>query len=136
MSSSSPRTKPSIEPPSKVMRPSNAGSSSSIGIETFLLTPKMSAKTNRTKRTFCSRASRTTSRLAAGRRHSVRVVEFIDCKCHTKRELVLRRVERTRADLADLPQAIEDRVAMHVELRRRRFDVLPDFEIELQRALE
>ena len=64
MSSSSPRTKPSIDPPSNVTRPSSAASSSSTGIETFLLTPKMSAKTKRTKRTFCSRASRTTSRFA------------------------------------------------------------------------
>src|ERR1700729_538954 len=136
MSSSSPRTNPSIDPPSKVMRPSSAASSSSTGIDTFLLTPKISANTRRTKRTFCSRASRTTSRFAEGRRQSDRVVEFINCNRQAKCELVLWAFKGARADLADLPQPVEDRVSVDVQRCRRGLHVLPDLEVELERAFE
>src|SRR5579863_347859 len=136
MSSSSPRTNPSIDPPSKVTCPSSADSSWSIGTETFLLTPKMSAKTSLTKRTFASRASLTTSRLAEGRRGSGRVVEFIDCYRQTKRELIVRTFQRSRGDFADLSQPVKHGVTMDVQGRRRGLDVLSEPEVELERSLQ
>src|SRR5580704_626625 len=136
MSSSSPRTKPSIDPPSKVIRPSRAASSWSIGIETFLLTPKMSAKTRRTNRALCSRASLTTSRLAARRRDSGRVVEFINCYRQAKRKLIVWAFQRARRDFGDLPQPVKDGMTMDVQLRSRRLDVLSELEIELQGSFQ
>src|SRR5580704_13922195 len=136
MSSSSPLTNPSIDPPSNVMRASSADSSRSTGMETFLLTPKMSAKTRRMKRTLCSRASLRTSRLAEGRRDSGRVVEFIDCYRQTKCELIVRTFQRPRADLGDLPKPVEDGMAMHVQRRRRRLHVLSQLEVDLEGSFQ
>src|SRR5580693_6092609 len=127
MSSSSPRTNPSIDPPSNVTCPSSAFSNSVAGIDTFLLTPKISAKTNRTKRTLCSRANLATSRLLAGRR-SLGGVECIDCYRQTQSELIVRAFERARADFADLPQPVEDGMPVDVQTSRCRLDVLSDIE--------
>src|SRR5579862_2083353 len=133
MSSSSPRTKPSIEPPSNVTRPSSACSSSSTGIETFLLTPKMSAKTKRTNRTLRSCASFTTSRFPAGRLCGV---ECINCNRQSKSELIVRAFQRASADFADLAQAVEHRVPVDVELRGGGLDVLTDRKVKRERSLE
>src|SRR5579872_1850425 len=132
MSSSSPRTNPSIDPPSKVTFPSRAASSSLSGIETFLLTPSTSAKAKRTNRTSRSFAIRSTSRLP---------VAFLVCECinrhrHSQGELVVRIGELAGANFADLPQSVEHGVPVHAELLCRRLDVLADGEVQAQRALE
>src|SRR6516162_6292170 len=93
----------------------------------------MSAKTKRTSR---SRASLTTSRFAEGRRNSVRGVEFIDCYRQAESELIVRTLQRTRADLGNLAQTVEDRVTMDVQFRRGRLHILSDFKVKLECSLE
>src|SRR5579884_3517559 len=132
MSSSSPRTKPSIDPPSKVTFPSSAASNSVTGTETFLATPSTSAKERRTNRTSRSLDRRKTSRLL----RVALVCECIDRHCHSKSELVVRIVQFAGANLADLPQTVENRVAVHVELFRGGLDVFADAEIQPKRAFE
>ena len=98
---SSPRTNPSIEPPSKVTCPSSARRARSTGIETFLLMPKMSTKARRTKRTSASRASLRMSRLSGPASLLFRV-ERIDCNGCAKGELIVRAVERSRAVISPI----------------------------------
>src|SRR5436305_15230920 len=125
MSASAPRAHPSIDAASNVTLPSSAACNSLTGVDTFLPTPSTSANANRTNCTCRSLARRKTSRLPAARRESL-AGECIDCNCHSQRKLVVRIVEFAPADLADLPEAVEDRVPVHAQLGGRSFHIFAD----------
>jgi hypothetical protein len=124
---------PSIEPPSNVTRPLIARSSSLTGIVMFFSMPAISTKASRIHFTPRSRAVFMMSRRTFPESLTA---ESIDGNCGTQGQLIERAVEIEPADLADLAEAIEDRVPVNVELRCGHLDILSYIEEEAKGAHE